>query len=252
MQGCSTNNGQLIGRAKTLELAYGCPDQVPGEADWKLLGLPTSATWDLSPEALTSDADNGGFSASMIVSLDPTYSIEGEVRVNDRTDEFGIQQAVKYVVDEVRARRQPTVWMRFQWGDYYHIGYMVVSGLSDGGGVKEIVTYSLELKINDGTTFQIIEADSDIPVTGVTVLPTTSNIAAGASTTFAVTVNPADADNKQFTVSSSVPARATAAVAGNTVTVSAPSGATAGTAVITVKSVDGEYTATHTVTVTAA
>jgi len=252
MQGCSTNNGQLIGRAKTLELAYGCPDQVPAESAWGLLGLPTSATWDMSPEALTSDADNGGFSANMIASLDPTYSIEGEVRVNDRTDEFGIQQLLKYVVDEIRARRQPTVWMRFRWGDYYHIGYMVISGISDGGGVKEIVTYSLELKINEGNTFQIIEADGDIPVTGVTVLPTTSNIAAGASTTFAVTINPADADNKLFTVTSSVPSRATAAVAGNTVTVSAPSGATAGTAIITVKSVDGDFTATHTVTVTAA
>lgn len=250
MQGCATQNGQLIGRAKTLELAYGCPDQVPAEGDWKLVGLPTSASWDLSPESLTSDADDGGFTSNLISNLDPTYTIEGEVRINDRSDEFGIQQAVKYVVDEVRARRQPTVWMRFHWGDYYHIGYMVISGLSDGGGVKEIVTYSMELKINDGSTFQIIEADGDIPVTGVTVAPTTSSIAAGASTTFAVTINPADADNKLFTVTSSVPARATAAFAGNTVTVSAPSGATAGTAVITVKSIDGDFTATHTVTVT--
>lgn len=250
MQGCATQNGQLIGRAKTLELAYGCPDQVPAEGDWKLVGLPTSASWDLSPESLTSDADDGGFTSNLISNLDPTYTIEGEVRINDRSDEFGIQQAVKYVVDEVRARRQPTVWMRFHWGDYYHIGYMVISGLSDGGGVKEIVTYSMELKINDGSTFQIIEADGDITVTGVTVAPTTSSIAAGASTTFAVTINPADADNKLFTVTSSVPARATAAFAGNTVTVSAPSGATAGTAVITVKSIDGDFTATHTVTVT--
>lgn len=250
MQGCATQNGQLIGRAKTLELAYGCPDQVPAEGDWKLVGLPTSASWDLSPESLTSDADDGGFTSNLISNLDPTYSIEGEVRINDRSDEFGIQQAVKYVVDEVRARRQPTVWMRFHWGDYYHIGYMVISGLSDGGGVKEIVTYSMELKINDGSTFQIIEADGEIPVTSVTVLPTTSSIAAGASTTFAVTINPADADNKLFTVTSSVPARATAAFAGNTVTVSAPSGATAGAAVITVKSIDGNFTATHTVTVT--
>lgn len=250
MQGCATQNGQLIGRAKTLELAYGCPDQVPAEGDWKLVGLPTSASWDLSPESLTSDADDGGFTSNLISNLDPTYSIEGEVRINDRSDEFGIQQAVKYVVDEVRARRQPTVWMRFHWGDYYHIGYMVISGLSDGGGVKEIVTYSMELKINDGSTFQIIEADGEIPVTSVTALPTTSSIAAGASTTFAVTINPADADNKLFTVTSSVPARATAAFAGNTVTVSAPSGATAGTAVITVKSIDGNFTATHTVTVT--
>ncbi|MFH2476613.1 Ig-like domain-containing protein [Citrobacter freundii] len=250
MQGCPTSFDRLIGRAKTLELAYGCPDVVPEEGEWKLVGLPTSATWDMNPETLTSDADDGGFTATMIASLDPTYSIEGEVRVNDRTDEFGIQQFTKYIVDEVRARRQPTVWMRFHWGDYYHIGYMVASGLSDGGGVKEIVTYSLELKLNDGTTFQIIEADAEIPVTGVSLTPTTSSIAAGASTTFAVTVAPADADNKQFTVASSVPARATAAFAGNTVTVSAPSGATAGTAVITVKTIDGEFTATHTVTVT--
>ncbi|ASK00137.1 Ig-like domain-containing protein [Citrobacter freundii] len=250
MQGCPTSFDRLIGRAKTLELAYGCPDVAPEEGEWKLVGLPTSATWDMNPETLTSDADDGGFTATMIASLDPTYSIEGEVRVNDRTDEFGIQQFTKYIVDEVRARRQPTVWMRFHWGDYYHIGYMVASGLSDGGGVKEIVTYSLELKLNDGTTFQIIEADAEIPVTGVSLTPTTSSIAAGASTTFAVTVAPADADNKQFTVTSSVPARATAAFAGNTVTVSAPSGATAGTAVITVKTIDGEFTATHTVTVT--
>lgn len=250
MQGCPTSFDRLIGRAKTLELAYGCPDVVPAEGEWKLVGLPTSATWDFNPETLTSDADDGGFTATMIASLDPTYSIEGEVRVKDRTDEFGIQEFVKYIVDEVMARRQPAVWMRFHWGDYYHIGYMVPSGTSDGGGVKEIVTYSLEFKINVGTTFQLTQADTDIPVTGVSLTPTTSSVAAGASTTFTVTVAPADADNKLFTVTSSVPSRATAAFAGNTVTVSAPSGATAGTAIITVKSVDGEFTATHTVTVT--
>ncbi|HCT8924168.1 TPA: Ig-like domain-containing protein [Klebsiella pneumoniae] len=250
MQGCS-NNEQLIGRAKTLELAYGCADQVPAEGDWKLMGLPTSATWDMSPEALTSDADNGGFSSNLIASLDPTYSIEGEVRVKDRTDEFGIQQFVKYIADEVRARRQPAVWMRFHWGDFYHIGYMVPTGASDGGGVKEIVTYSFEFKLADGNTFQITEADDGIPVTGVTVTPTTSTIAAGSSTTFTVNIAPADADDKVFIVSSSVPARATVAFSGNTVTVSAPSGATAGTAVITVTTDDGAFTATHTVTVTA-
>ncbi len=250
MQGCS-NNEQLIGRAKTLELAYGCADQVPAEGDWKLMGLPTSATWDMSPEALTSDADNGGFSSNLIASLDPTYSIEGEVRVKDRTDEFGIQQFVKYIADEVSARRQPAVWMRFHWGDFYHIGYMVPTGASDGGGVKEIVTYSFEFKLADGNTFQITEADDGIPVTGVTVTPTTSTIAAGSSTTFTVNIAPADADDTIFTVSSSVPARATVAFSGNTVTVSAPSGATAGTAVITVTTDDGAFTATHTVTVTA-
>lgn len=251
MQGCTTSFDRLIGRAKTLELAYGCPDTVPAESEWKLLGLPTSATWDTNPESLTSDADDGGFTATMIASADPTYSIDGEVRVNDRTDEFGIQQYVKYFFDEVRARRQPTVWMRFRWGDFYHIGYMNTTGLSDGGGVKEIVTYSLELKLADGNTFQLVEAEPDVPVTGVTVTPTTSTIAAGGSTTFTVAIAPADADDQTFTVTSSTPSRATAAFAGKTVTVSAPSGATAGTATITVKSNDGDFTATHTVTVTA-
>ncbi len=140
--------------------------------------------------------------------------------------------------------------MRFHWGDYYHIGYMVPSGASDGGGVKEIVTYSFEFKLADGSTFQITEADGDIAVTGVTVTPTSSSIAAGSSTTFTVNIAPVDADNKVFTVTSSVPARATVAFSGNTVTVSAPSGATAGTAVITVTTDDGAFTATHTVTVT--
>ncbi|STU27910.1 Uncharacterised protein [Klebsiella pneumoniae] len=57
----------------------------------------------------------------------------------------------------------------FPLGDYYHIGYMVPSGASDGGGVKEIVTYSFEFKLADGNTFQITEADKGIPVTGVTL-----------------------------------------------------------------------------------
>ncbi len=45
----------------------------------------------------------------------PTPS-KGEVRVKDRTDEFGIQQFVKYIVDEVRARRQPGCMDAFPLG----------------------------------------------------------------------------------------------------------------------------------------
>ena len=71
MQGCS-DNGQLIGRAKTLELAYGCADQFPAEGDWKLMGLPTSATWDLSPEALTSDATADSVQTLLPVWIRPT------------------------------------------------------------------------------------------------------------------------------------------------------------------------------------
>lgn len=244
MQGCTSTFDRLIGRTKTLELAYGCPDVMPAESEWKLLGLPTSATWDYSPETLTSDADDGGFTSTMIASLDPTYSIDGEVRVNDRSDEFGIQQFMKYVPDEVRARRQPTVWMRFHWGNYYHIGYMVVSGLSDSGGVKEIVTYSLELKLSEGTTFQVIPDEDQVPVTGVTLSPKTASIAVGATRQIGATVAPSGASNKSIIWLSSDQTKATVSNSG-LVTAIAP-----GTATITAKSVDGNKTDTAAITVT--
>jgi uncharacterized protein YjdB len=246
MEGCASSFDRLIGRAKTLELAYGCPDVRPGESEWKLLGLPTSATWDLSPESLTSDADDGGFTSTMISSLDPTYSIDGEVRVNDRTDEFGIQQFTKYVVDEVKARRQPTVWMRFHWGNTYHIGYMVASGLSDGGGVKEIVTYSLELKLNEGTTFEIEPDGDNVAATGVSVTPATSSIAVGAIRQLTGAVLPADATDKSGVWTTSDATKATVSNTGLLTAVAA------GTATITFKSNDGNFTGNCAVTVTSA
>jgi len=246
MQGCPQTFDRLIGREKTLELAYGCADTVPSEADWKLMGLPTSVTWDMSPESLTSDADDGGFSANMISSLDPTYSIEGEVRKDDRTDEFGIQQFTKYIVAEVKARRQPTVWMRLHWGNTYHIGYMVPTGASDGGGVKEIVTYSYEFKLADGTTFNIIDDGESIDVTGVTVSPTTASVVVGATRQLSAAVAPSDATDKTVTWTSSDATKATVNGSGLVTAVAA------GTATITAKTTDGNKTSTSVITVTSA
>lgn len=245
MQGCPSSFDRLIGRAKTLELAYGCPDTRPAEEDWKLMGLPTSATWDLSPDALTSDADDGGFTASIISGLDPTYSIEGEVRTNDRTDEFGVQQFVKYIVDEVKARRQPAVWMRFHWGNYYHIGYMVPSGASDGGGVKEITTYSFEFKLSDGTTFEIEPDGSIVAVTGVVTAPATTSVAVGATRQLTATVSPADASNKTGIWASSDNSKFTISTSGLI------TGVAAGTGSATFTTNDGAKVGTTAVTVTA-
>ncbi|VDZ84315.1 Uncharacterised protein [Kluyvera intermedia] len=41
MQGCPTSFDRMIGRAKTLELAYGCPDTLPAEG-----GLETDGPSD--------------------------------------------------------------------------------------------------------------------------------------------------------------------------------------------------------------
>ncbi|MDT8208212.1 phage tail tube protein [Serratia marcescens] len=95
-----------------------------------------------------------------------------------------------------------------------------------------------------------IKASDNVPVTGVTITPTSGTLAAGGTTTFAVNIAPADATNKGFTLSSSVPARAAASATGMNVTVSAPSSATAGAANIIVKTNDGDFTATFAATVT--
>ncbi|EOU2324443.1 TPA: Ig-like domain-containing protein [Yersinia enterocolitica] len=94
-------------------------------------------------------------------------------------------------------------------------------------------------------------ASDVVPVTGVTLTPTSGSVAAGGTATFNVNITPSNATNKGFTLLSSVPARATAMASGMTVTVTAPTGATAGSASITVTTSDGNKTATYTANVTA-
>jgi uncharacterized protein YjdB len=83
------------------------------------------------------------------------------------------------------------------------------------------------------------------PVTGVTLNRTTADLAVGQSLQLTATVQPGDADNKAVTWTSLTPTVAT--VANGYVTAH-----TAGTAFITVTTVDGSYSATCTVTVKAA
>lgn len=85
----------------------------------------------------------------------------------------------------------------------------------------------------------------DANVTGVSISPITASIEAGDTVTLTPTVSPSNAANKNVTWSSNNTSVAT--VSNGVVT-----GVSAGTAVITVTTVDGGYTATCTVTVTAA
>ncbi len=84
----------------------------------------------------------------------------------------------------------------------------------------------------------------NVPVTGVTVSPTTASVATGATTTLTATVAPTNATNKNVTWSSSNTAVATVSAAG------VVTGVAAGSATITVTTTDGSKTATCAVTVT--
>ncbi|NIG74947.1 Ig domain-containing protein [Klebsiella sp. Ap-873] len=243
---CQTDNTKLFGRAVILEVADGCADAVPTEADFKLLMPGTSKTFDMSPNTTTSSADDTkGWVENIVTSNDLTLSFEGEVRVNDRSDQYGVYKFIKYYVTEVNAGRQPTLWVRMTFGQIQIQGYMVITALSNDGGTDDIVTLSTEFKVADGSTVQVTDVADDVPVTGVTVAPKTASIAVAATRQLAATVAPVDATNKAVTWSSS---DATKATVSNTGLVT---GVAAGTATITVTTADGAKTDTAAITVTA-
>lgn len=246
MADCQNSNERLFGGAVVLEVADGCPDVKPLESEWKSLAAGTSKGFDFNPNSVTSDADDGGgYVETIITNSDFTLSFEGEVRKKDKLDQYGVGRYISYFAGELKAKRQPGLWVRMDYGPVEFIGYMNITALSSDGGTNDIVTFSTEFKVGDASTIEVNEV-TDIPVTGVTLTPTTSTGAAGGTSTFTVNIAPADASNKGFTVATTDATKATATASGNTVTVTRVA---TGTAQIVVNTVDGNKVATHTVTV---
>lgn len=253
MADCQNDYGKLIGRVAVIRMAEGCPDVVPDQSEFVRMGALTTKSIDYSMNSVTSEADDTkGFVENVITNMDMTISFDGEWRKRDKPSDYGPIKMSKQLVSETKAGRQPAHWIQFDFTGEDAVvlqAYMVATAWSGEFGAAEISTYSGEFKVADADTVEFLE--EEVTVTGVTVTPTSGTVAAGASTTFAVNITPANATNKAFTVSSSVTARATATISGTTVTVSAPSSATAGTANITVTTADGSFTAVYAVTVTA-
>lgn len=131
--------------------------------------------------------------------------------------------------------------------------YEFNKGVYDGtkwskAGVKGIVVDARYGLADISTFFDKIQTPDSIqvapiPVTGVTVSPTSDSIAVSETLTLTATVSPEDATNKTVTWSSSDDSIAT--VVDGVVT-----GVAAGNATITVTTVDGSFTATCEITVT--
>ena len=247
MAQCEDETGLLTGRAVVLEVADGCASTKPGEVDWKALAAGTSKGFDFSPNTVTSEADDSeGYVESVVTNSDFTISFEGEIRENDELDQYGVGRLIKYYNSEVKARRQPTLWVRLDYGPVQFVGYMVISALSSDGGTNDIVTFSTEFKVASSKTIEVNDG-TEIEVTSITATPTSGSVAVGSTTTFAVSFVPTNATDKSLTVTSGTPGKATATVSGSTVTVT---GVDAGSSVITVKTSNNK-TATYTATVTA-
>ena len=248
MQGCSTENGKTFGRNVVLEVALGCPDTVPTESEWKSLAAGTSKTLDFSPNTTNSDADDtGGWVENLTTNADGTVGFDGEVRKRDRLDQFGFGNFVNYFTTEISAGRQPTIWLRVEIGPIEFQGYMVITALSTDGGTNDIVTFSTEFKVADGTTVMVtkIEDGDVVAVTGVTLTPATTSLAVGATRQLTATVAPSNATDKSGTWASSDPTKFTVSNAGLI------TGVAAGNGNATFTTTDGAKVGTTAVTITA-
>lgn len=156
MANCTTQNGKLFGGAVVLELANGCPDTKPTEASWKLFMAGTSKGLDLSLNTVTSDADDSGaYSENIVTTADLTISFEGEVRQADVSTEIGFHSTLKYILDELTAKRQPTLWVRFNQGGSVLTAYMVITSFSTSGGTRDLYTCSAEFKVAASNTVSV-------------------------------------------------------------------------------------------------
>lgn len=243
---CQTDNTKLFGRAIVLEIADGCADTLPQESEWMALAAGTTKSFDLSPNSVSSDADDTkGYVENIVTNADLTISFEGEVRRNDRLDQYGVYRLIKYFNTEIQAARQPTVWIRMEFGAVTFIGYMLINALSSDGGSNDIVTFSTEFKVADASTIQVVDTDEAVPATGVTVTPATTSLAVGATRQLTGAVLPADATNKAGTWTTSDATKATVNSSGLV------TGVAAGTATITFTSSDGGFTGSTAATITA-
>ncbi|EMF4673476.1 Ig-like domain-containing protein [Providencia stuartii] len=251
MANCPVQTNKLIGRNAVIRIAPGCHDQVPAQSAFKRIGAITTKSFDLSPNSITSEADDTkGLIENIVTNMDLSISFDGEYRKRDKDTDFGPLKLLQEIPKEVQMGRQPAYWVQMDFTGEDAVvlqGYFVFTSWSSEFPASEIATYSGELKVSDADSIEwLVE---EVAVTGVSVTPATLSLKVGETGTFTVNFTPTDATNKNYTVVSDKTNFATVSKLANVVTVT---GVAAGTANVTVTSEDGAKTAKCVVTVTAA
>lgn len=251
MANCPVQTNKLIGRNAVIRIAPGCPDKVPAQSAFKRIGAITTKSFDLSPNSITSEADDTkGLIENIVTNMDLSISFDGEYRKRDKDTDFGPLKLLQEIPKEVQMGRQPAYWVQMDFTGEDAVvlqGYFVFTSWSSEFPASEIATYSGELKVSDADSVEwLIE---EVAVTGVSVTPATLSLKVGETGTFTVNFTPTDATNKNYTVVSDKTNFATVSKLVNVVTVT---GVAAGTANVTVTSEDGAKTDKCVVTVTAA
>lgn len=237
MQGCNNDFGKLIGKNAVLRLAWGCPDIEPAISEWLRMGAMTTKSVDFAMNTLTSDADDAaGLTENVVTGMDLTISGDGEWRKRAKTTEIGPLKMAQYIFNEVRAGRQPGLWVRFDYlgteAGTYIMGYFNTTSWSDTFGSSDFATFSGEWKVADADSVRFV-TDDDIRVTGVTVAPGTLSLTVSEQKPLTGTVAPADATNSEVKWTSSDESIATVSSTGLVTAIAE------GSATITCTALDG-------------
>lgn len=230
---------------------------------------PTNATnkgvtWSSDHEAVATVDQNGtvtavkaGTATIMVTTADgsKTATCTVNVRVHigvpvqsvglNKTElalEVGKTGTLEAIVEPSDATNKNVTWSSNN-PEFATVDNGVVTAVSAG---EAIITVTTEDGAKTATCKVTVNAPQTVPVTGVTLTKTELTLAEGGSEKLTATVEPSDATNQSVTWESSNTEAATVDQQGNVTAVSADKG----TAVITVKTVEGNHQATCTVTVT--
>lgn len=149
-------NEKIVGGNTVIELAKGIPEKQPEEEEWRRFMAGTAKGFDLSPNSITSQADDqNAFTETIVSQFDISFKFDGEVRKEDIKDEFGFHNMLNYIINQMKARQQPSLWARFNFGCSTLTGYMVVTAFSGNAETNALFTSSVEFKVADGTTVEV-------------------------------------------------------------------------------------------------
>jgi len=191
---------------------------------------------------ITVETQDGRFTADCFVTV--TVPVTG-VRVSPTSLELAIggSDVLLATIEPFNATNDSVTWISSNTS----VVTVTSGGLvtARGVGTATITVETVDGQHTDTCSISVTNTET-IPVTGVTVTPTSVTLIAGETRQLTATVEPASADNKSVTWSTSDREVATVTASGLTAVVTANN---AGTATITVETEDGTHTALCVVTV---
>lgn len=155
---CVQANELYIGRGVDVEVAFGCPDTLPQEADFKYIGPANTKSFTMTPDTVdgTTDRTTGGVRANYVTYMTFELSVDGKVRTSDKADECNTA-LLKYFAAEVSAARQPSLWVRAIFKDVTILAYCIIASYERSAADSDLVTYS--------TSFSATESSVGILIT---------------------------------------------------------------------------------------